>query len=105
MILRKTQINYTRRIPHKTVAANILEMPKPPESSVFTRTGNTAGNQEMVEKLVFQWKGKGVEITVGPKRITFITPPEHQKAGELLRKEFRAQMEKDGLWEDWKEGI
>ncbi|KAH7211227.1 hypothetical protein BKA60DRAFT_543719 [Fusarium oxysporum] len=50
-------------------------MPKPSETGVFTRTGNTAGNQEKVEKLASQWKGKGIEITVGPKRITFITPP------------------------------
>ncbi|EWZ30184.1 hypothetical protein FOCG_05354 [Fusarium oxysporum f. sp. radicis-lycopersici 26381] len=46
-------------------------MPKPSETSVFTRTDNTAGNQEKVEKLASQWKGKGIEITVGPERITF----------------------------------
>ncbi|SCO89134.1 uncharacterized protein FRV6_13262 [Fusarium oxysporum] len=32
-------------------------MPKPSETSVFTRTGNTAGHHEKVEKLASQWKG------------------------------------------------
>ncbi|RKL49100.1 hypothetical protein BFJ70_g2032 [Fusarium oxysporum] len=77
-------------------------MPKPSETSVFTRTDNTAGNQEKVEKLASQWKEKGIEITVGPERITFITPPGLQSRGEYSLKNFRAQMEKDGLWEDWK---
>ncbi|EWZ97069.1 hypothetical protein NW765_010525 [Fusarium oxysporum] len=77
-------------------------MPKPSETSVFTRTDNTAGNQEKIEKLASQWKGKGIEITVGPERITFITPPGLQSRGEDSVKNLRAQMEKDGLWEDWK---
>ncbi|KAH7473774.1 hypothetical protein HZ326_13444 [Fusarium oxysporum f. sp. albedinis] len=77
-------------------------MPKPSETSVFTRTDNTAGNQEKVEKLASRRKGKGIEITVGPKRITFITPPGLQSRGEYSAKNFRAQMENDGLWEDWK---
>jgi hypothetical protein len=70
-------------------------MPKPSETSVFTRTDNTAGNQEKVEKLASQWKGKGIEITVGPERITFITPPGLQSRGEDSVKNLRAQMEKD----------
>ncbi|RKK13185.1 hypothetical protein BFJ66_g15807 [Fusarium oxysporum f. sp. cepae] len=77
-------------------------MPKPSETSVFTRTDNTAGSQEKDEKLASQWKGKGIEITVGPERITFITPPGLQSRGEDSVKNFGAQMEKDGLWEDWK---
>ncbi|RYC96311.1 hypothetical protein BFJ63_vAg1180 [Fusarium oxysporum f. sp. narcissi] len=77
-------------------------MPKPSETSVFTRTDNTAGNQEKVEKLASQWKGKEIEITVGPERITFITPPGLQSRAEDSVKNLRAQMEKDGLWEDWK---
>ncbi|KAF4953278.1 hypothetical protein FGADI_6144 [Fusarium gaditjirri] len=50
-------------------------MPKSPETSVFIRIGNTVGNQEKVEKLASQWKGKGIEITVGPSKIILITPP------------------------------
>ncbi|EXL96344.1 hypothetical protein FOIG_11305 [Fusarium odoratissimum NRRL 54006] len=77
-------------------------MPKPSETSVSTRTGNTAGNHEKVEKLASQWKGKGIEITVGPKKMTSITSPGVQSGGEYSVKNLRAQMEKDGLWEDSK---
>ncbi|KAM5522910.1 hypothetical protein FOXYSP1_13253 [Fusarium oxysporum f. sp. phaseoli] len=72
-------------------------MPKPSETSVFTRAGNTAGHHEKVEKLASQWKGKVIEITVGPKKITFITSPGVQSRGEYSVKNFRAQMEKDGF--------
>ncbi|KAI1033251.1 hypothetical protein LB503_008455 [Fusarium chuoi] len=79
-------------------------MPIQLQIGVFTRAGHTAGNQEKVENLVLQLKGKEVEITVGPERITFTAAPDHQKAGELLVKNIRAYMENDGLWEDWKVG-
>ncbi|KAH7259454.1 uncharacterized protein BKA55DRAFT_687751 [Fusarium redolens] len=94
--------HFTKNIPINTTNRHILKMPNSSETTVFTRTGNTAGVQESVQKLADEWKGKGIKIETGPNKITFITPPGGQRASDYSVKNFRARMEKDGLWSDWK---
>jgi hypothetical protein len=89
--------HFTKNIPINTTYRHILKMPNSSETTVFTRTGNTAGIQESVQKLADEWKGKGIKIETGPNKITFITPPGGQRASDYSVKNFRARMEKDGL--------
>ncbi|KAF5252276.1 hypothetical protein FANTH_2832 [Fusarium anthophilum] len=76
-------------------------MPESSSTIVFTRKGNTPGNQEKVQNLVNEWKGNGTKVEVGPDEITFTMPP---GSGDYAAKHFQARMEKEGSWEDWKEG-
>ncbi|KAG5790281.1 hypothetical protein H9Q69_010662 [Fusarium xylarioides] len=76
-------------------------MPESSRTIVFTRKGNTPGNQEKVQKLANEWKGNGVQVEVGPDEITFTMPP---GGGDCTAKHFQGCMEKEGLWDDWKEG-
>ncbi|KAG4280545.1 hypothetical protein FPRO06_11878 [Fusarium proliferatum] len=77
-------------------------MPDSPETIVFSRKAKTEGNQEKVQKLVNELKGKGFKIEIGSDEITFTKPPGAQH--DYTAKHFQARMEKEVLWEDWKEG-
>ncbi|KAF4451315.1 hypothetical protein F53441_5736 [Fusarium austroafricanum] len=79
-------------------------MPDQDETTVFIRTGTTAGNQENVQKLTDEWKKKGVKIEAGPNKITYITPFRGQRASTYSTTNFQVRIEEEGLMEGWKVG-
>lgn len=78
-------------------------MPELSRTIIFTREGNEARDQEKVQELANEWKAQGIKVEVNPDEITFTIPP-GQPASDYIVKHFRATMEKEGLWDDWKEG-
>ncbi|CCT73209.1 uncharacterized protein FFUJ_10109 [Fusarium fujikuroi IMI 58289] len=79
-----------------------LSMPGSPETIIFSRKVRTPGNQTKVQKLVNELRENGIKVEIGHDEITFTTSPGSQH--DWTAKHFQARMEKEGLWEDWKEG-
>lgn len=77
------------------------------EILVFTRKATTAGNDRKLQKLVDNYKNKGIMIQVTDKqlKVTFPAGSQAKRAATYTAKNLRARMEEDGLLNDWEPNV
>ncbi|KAM0207036.1 hypothetical protein ACHAQD_012207 [Fusarium lateritium] len=77
------------------------------EILVSTRKATTAGNDRKLQKLVDDYKNKGITVQVTDKelKITFPAGSQAKRAATYTAKNLRARMEEDGLSDDWKPNV